>query len=189
MQRFHQLLFTATLLALSWYFMMAVHELGHVLGAIATGGQVERVVLHPFSISRTDVSPNPHPAIVVWLGPLVGICLPLALAIATWRLPTPAHRSLLFVAGFCLIANGGYISFGSFDGIGDCGEMLRTGTPLWVMHLFGITTVTAGLYIWHKLGTVKQFWDNPNSISPTPTYLLTFALIALLAAEFTLSPQ
>jgi hypothetical protein len=42
-----------------------------------TGGTVERVVLHPLSISRTDVSPNPHPVAVVWLGPIVGSVVPL----------------------------------------------------------------------------------------------------------------
>ena len=67
MQRFHQLIFVASLLALSWFAMMAVHELGHVVGALVTGGVVERVVLHPLTISRTDVSPNPEPSIVVWL--------------------------------------------------------------------------------------------------------------------------
>jgi hypothetical protein len=59
---------------------MAVHELGHVIGAVISGGVVERVVLHPLTISRTDVSPNPHPGIVVWLGPVIGCLFPLALA-------------------------------------------------------------------------------------------------------------
>ena len=43
--------------------MMALHELGHVVGAVPTGGSIECVVLHPMSFSRTDVSPNLHPAI------------------------------------------------------------------------------------------------------------------------------
>ena len=67
MLRFHQILFAASLVALCWFAMMAVHELGHVVGALVTGGSIERMVLYPLAISRTDVSPNPHPAIVVWL--------------------------------------------------------------------------------------------------------------------------
>jgi predicted Zn-dependent protease len=39
----------------SWLGMQAVHELGHVLGAWWTDGDVSRVVLHPLSISRTDL--------------------------------------------------------------------------------------------------------------------------------------
>ena len=106
MHRFQQLLFAVSLVALSWFAMMAVHELGHVIGAFVTGGSIRRVVLYPLTISRTDVSPNHHPVVVVWLGPIVGCFLPLAAAEVV-----PLHRAALrniarFFAGFCLIANG-----------------------------------------------------------------------------------
>src|SRR5690606_29141585 len=104
--------------------------LGHVLAAWSSGGRVAKVVLHPLAISRTDVAPNPHPLVVVWCGPLVGALLPLVLwgVLAFFRHPaTPYAR---FFAGFCLIANGLYIGAGSFDGVGDAGEMLREGTPM-----------------------------------------------------------
>ena len=144
MERFHQLLFAVSLLALSWLAMMAVHELGHVVGALVTGGSVERVVLHPLTISRTDVSPNPRPEIVVWLGPVVGSVLPLLLFAIVPRRFNVLHNVARFFAGFCLIANGAYISFGCFNQIGDCGEMLRTGTPLWAMLCFGAVTIPLG---------------------------------------------
>src|SRR5208337_624939 len=73
MNRLHQVLLIGTFLPLCWMAMMAVHELGHVVAAVATGGKVEKVVLHPLMISRTDVSPNPSPLIVVWAGPIVGV--------------------------------------------------------------------------------------------------------------------
>ena len=69
MQRFRQLVFVVSLLALSWFAMMAFHEVGHVVGAVITGGTVERVVLHPLTISRTDVSPNPNPSNRCLAGP------------------------------------------------------------------------------------------------------------------------
>ena len=54
--RFHQtVLMVATLLG-SWLGMQAVHESGHALGALLSGGRVARVVLHPLTISRTDLS-------------------------------------------------------------------------------------------------------------------------------------
>ncbi len=64
MNRFHQLMFVVSILVLNWLARMAVHELGHVIGAIGSGGSVSRVVLHPLTISRTDVSPNPGRSIV-----------------------------------------------------------------------------------------------------------------------------
>ncbi|MEZ6046089.1 MAG: M50 family metallopeptidase [Planctomycetaceae bacterium] len=66
------ILIAALLLPASWLSMMIVHEAGHMLSAMLTGGQIEKVVLHPLAISRTDVSPNPHPVWVVWGGPLLG---------------------------------------------------------------------------------------------------------------------
>ena len=132
--------------------MQAIHELGHVLGAMLTGAEVTRVVLWPWTISRTDVIHNTHPLIVVWAGPVVGVFLPLALWLAT----AMAKRSLAFVmrffAGFCLVANGLYIGLGSFQRVGDCGEMLRHGSPIWQLWLFGAVTVPVGFWLWHGLG-------------------------------------
>ena len=79
MKRLHQVLLIGTFLPLCWLAMMDVHELGHVVGAVATGGRVEKVVLDPLTISRTDVLPNPNPLLVVWAGPIVGVLLPLGL--------------------------------------------------------------------------------------------------------------
>src|SRR5947209_16580674 len=101
--------------------MQAVHESGHVLGAWLTGGRVARVVLHPLTISRTDLVSNPNPLAVVWAGPVVGAVAPLGL----WGLAAAARLTAAFVlrffAGFCLLANGLYIGVGSLDRIGDCG--------------------------------------------------------------------
>ncbi len=73
MRRVHQLVLIASTLALSWFGMMAVHESGHVLAAWATGGTVAKVVLHPLTISRTDLADNPQPLPVVWGGPGFGV--------------------------------------------------------------------------------------------------------------------
>lgn len=135
----------------AWFAMQAVHELGHVAAAWLTGGTVQRVVLHPFTISRTDVSPNPHPLLVAWAGPLVGVGLPIAAAACSRLVFSADRRYLDFFAGFCLIANGAYIGVGSLDAIGDAGEMLRHGSPRWTLAAFGILTATCGLWIWHRL--------------------------------------
>lgn len=139
-------------LALSWFGMMAVHELGHVLGAWLTGGKLDRVVLHPLRISRTDLALNPQPLIVAWAGPLFGVVLPLLLwrgvRVGRWRY----SHLLQFFAGFCLVANGAYIGGGSFARVGDCGVLLRHGAAPWQLWLFGGLSVTLGLFMWHGLG-------------------------------------
>jgi hypothetical protein len=155
MRRFHQVLLIGSFLPLCWLAMMAVHELGHVLGAKATGGTIEKVVLHPLTISRTDVSPNPNPLVVVWAGPLVGVVLPLGLLLAGRAARFKWAYMVQFFAGFCLIANGAYIGVGSFyghDNASGPGVMLGHGSPIWSLWLFGAVCLPFGLYLWNGLG-------------------------------------
>jgi hypothetical protein len=169
--------------------MMAVHELGHVIGAVISGGVVERVVLHPLTISRTDVSPNPHPSFVVWLGPVIGCLFPLALA---WSIPRRlmiTHSVAKFFAGFCLVAKGTYIAIGSLDRIGDCGVMLDNGSPRWLLVAFGVVTVPVGLYVWHRIGSLRTFAKTPEIVSPRWAYALAFVLLAVVITELLLSPR
>jgi hypothetical protein len=110
----------------------------------------------PLSISRTDVDPNPHPLIVAWGGPIVGALLPLVF----WTIPVMLRHPIgffKFFAGFCLIANGGYIGAGSFQGIGDCGQMLHHGSPIWLLWLFGLVCMAVGLWVWNGVGVYFAF--------------------------------
>jgi hypothetical protein len=146
------LLLIATTIALSWLLMMAVHELGHVLHAWFSGGVVQRVVLHPLSISRTDVAPNPHPQFVAWGGAIWGALIPLGL-LGVGSYLIPKYRFLLaFFAGFCCLANGLYLAAGSFTGAGDAGVLLRHGAATWQLVLFGLPLCAVGLWLWNGLG-------------------------------------
>lgn len=149
-----------------WLLFQAVHELGHVLAAQATGGTVRQVVLHPLEISRTDVSPNPMPLAVAWAGPLVGVILPAAIAITFRRIGSSrCRRYATFFAGFCLIANGLYIGVGSFAAIGDAGDLLRHGAPHGALLAFGASSTALGLWLWHRL--TKKLPLLPRSAIPS----------------------
>lgn len=163
--RIHQIVFLLSVVGLCWLGMMAVHELGHVIGALSSGGRINRVVLHPAAISRTDVQPNPAPVFVVWAGPLLGSLLPFAGLLFLRR--SSFCRSLgIFFAGFCLISNGAYIGLGCIEGIGDAGEMLRQGTPVELMLLFGCCAMAWGLWLWHRLGSLNTLVSPPNDGIP-----------------------
>lgn len=138
--------------AFSWLMMMAVHEAGHVLHAVISGGRVDRVVLHPLAISRTDVEPNPHPHFVAWGGAVWGCLLPVAAWLGA-RFGAPRVAYLFrFFAGFCLMANGAYLGAGVVMPVGDAADLLRYGTPRWLLGLFGLFTIGAGLWMWNGLG-------------------------------------
>lgn len=179
-RRLQFLLIGSTLLA-SWLGMQVIHEMGHVLAAWCSGGKVERVVLCPWTISRTDLSSNPNPLVVVWGGPLFGSLMPIILGCVATSRKWPEAFLLRFFAGFCAIANGVYIGFGSIDQIGDAGDMLRHGAPLWTLWLFGIVTVPAGLLLWHRLGRHFGLGPTPDPISPRSAFGALSASLILFA--------
>lgn len=187
MKRLYQILLIGTFLPLCWFSMMAVHELGHVIGAVATGGMVERVVLHPLTISRTDVLPNPHPLLVVLAGPVVGVVLPLGLSLAAKVSNFKWAYMLQYFAGFCLIANGAYISIGSFGKIGDAGDMLRHRSPMWSLWLFGVVTLPLGLYLWNGLGPHFGLGTAAGKVDHRVVYVSCSLFLLTVVAEFALS--
>jgi hypothetical protein len=164
--------------------MQAVHEFGHVLGAWLTGGQVTKVVLHPLTISRTDLAQNPRPLAVVWAGPVIGSLLPVALWAIAAGLHFPGAFVLRFFAGFCLIANGAYIAGGSFDRIGDCEQMLRHGSAIWQLWLFGAVTVPLGLWLWHRQGPHFGLGPAKGQVNLGVAYASLVACVVLLVLGF-----
>lgn len=135
--------------------MQVVHEFGHVILAIASGGQVEKVILHPLTFSRTYVSVNPHPLAQVWAGPIIGVILPILTWVGASLIRTAYLPLFRFFAGFCCIANGAYIGFGP-DSIGlDTQVMLSLGCRRWQLMLFGVTMLGLGFLFLN--GTGKEF--------------------------------
>ncbi|MGQ9649021.1 MAG: hypothetical protein ACUVXJ_02835 [Phycisphaerae bacterium] len=187
MKRPVQVLLIASFVVFSWLAMQAVHELGHVLGARATGGTVIKVVLHPSALSRTDVSPNPRPLFVVWAGPIVGALLPLVVFLIVAVLRSPGLYLFRFFAGFCLIANGTYIAVGSVQGIADAGDMLRHGSHRWQLLLFGLITAPPGLWLWNGLGPKFGFGQANGQASRAAAITSLGLLVLIVGVEMLLS--
>jgi len=189
MKRTNQILLIASFLPFCWLAMMAVHELGHVLAARATGGAVTKVVLHPLAISRTDVAPNPAPLRIVWAGPILGVALPLAVWGLFWIAKLPGGYLARFFAGFCLIANGAYLGFGSFGNIGDAGVMIRHGSPIGLLWLFGIVTVPLGFLLWHRLGPSFGLGESNGRVDAGAAYVSVGLFAVMFFATLLLSPR
>jgi hypothetical protein len=89
---------------------------------------------------------------VAWAGPIAGALLPLAAALAVGCCNVRGAWAIKFFAGFCLLANGAYIGLGWIDRIGDAGDLLFHGAPLWTLWCFGAASAAAGLAVWHGMG-------------------------------------
>jgi hypothetical protein len=177
-----QLNLILSLALLSWLTMQAVHEFGHVTGAWLTGGRVERVVLYPSVISRTDWSGSRNPLVVVWAGPIVGSLLPLAIWGIAAAIRFVATYLARFFAGFCLIANGAYIGAGAFYRIGDTGDLLRYGASIWQLWLFGALACIAGLWLWNGLGPHFSL-DKGGHVSKKASLGCLAALVVVVSLE------
>ncbi len=148
MHRINSIILIVSFLVFCWLGMQVVHEAGHVMGAIASGGRVAGVKLGPLEFSRTDLISNPHPLLVAWAGPVIGAVVPSVLIPFSRR----ARHYFRFFAGFCLVANGAYIGVGAIEGAGDAGDLLKHGAALWHLIAFGLLSFSAGLFLWHGLG-------------------------------------
>jgi hypothetical protein len=183
----YRLLLIGTFLPFCWLAMQAVHELGHVVAALATGGTVSQVVLHPLTISRTDIIENPRPLIVAWMGPLIGVLAPLGL-LAIFKIGKFRGWYLVqFFAGFCLIANGIYIGLGSFEGIGDAGDVINHGSPIGCLWLFGMSSVPLGLFLWNGLGSHFGLGKAAGEVSRQAAFTSCGFFIFIVVVEMALS--
>jgi hypothetical protein len=182
--RIPQLILIGTFIPFCWLAMQVVHELGHVMLAWATKGEVTRVALHPLIVSRTDLAENPHPLAVVWGGPLLGSLLPLAAFGMASLSRTPLVYLFRFFAGFCLVANGVYIGSGWLIANGaDPGVMIENGSPSFLLVVFGLLTFPTGLYLWHRQGHYFGLAEANGHVSKSAPAISAALLIVLVAFE------
>lgn len=153
---------TLILLALiaSWYAMMLIHECGHILAALATASKIDRVHLPWFGFSQTEISTYHHPTLVVAAGPAFGVILPFVAWLACRR--TSWAPLLRFFAGFCLVANGGYIASAMFHAAGDADDLVALGVPCWILGVTGCLSVAVGLQLWNRLA--PSFGLGPSGV-------------------------
>ena len=182
--RAHQFVLIASTLLFSWLAMQAVHELGHVLHAWASGGTVIKVLLDPLEISRTDVSPNPHPQFVAWGGPIWGALLPACVWFGLHAARFSRAWLARFFAGFCLVANGAYLLGGSLYPVGDADVLLREGAPRWALAACGIAAAAAGLWLWNGIGAHFGLSRDAPAIDKRAAWGTALAAAIMVAAEW-----
>lgn len=170
---------------LSWLLMMVLHECGHVINGSLSGAQLDCVDLPLWGFSRTDFAVNPHPAFVAWGGGIWGSLLPLVL-LAGVRVATPRYTNLArWFGGFCLIANGAYLTAGSFfrGGADDAGVILQHSGSRGLLLAFGILAVAVGLYLWNGLGPRFGLGASGGKVDRAAAIGMTAALLIVACLE------
>jgi len=184
-----QLLLIVGVLGFSWLGLQVVHEAGHVLHALASGGTVVRVVLWPTTISETLVAPNPHPRFVAWGGPIWGCLIPLAVWGLVWATARRYAFLARFFAGACLVANGVYLGTSTF--IGGCAldgpVILANGGSIWSVLLFSLAAVVMGFYAWHGLGPDFGFGKTRGRVDRLAAVIVAGLATVVVVAELVLA--
>jgi len=185
MNRYFQALLMISTAGLSWLLMMVVHECGHVWHGWLSGARLVEVHLPLIGFSRTEFAVNPHPLFVAWGGPLWGCLWPLALLIVVRLVAKPYTYLAAWFAGFCLIANGGYLLGGAFlaGGADDGGVILRNGGATWQLLGFGLSTVVAGLCLWNGLGPYFGLGEGRGNVDRKAAVGVTLALVVIACVE------
>jgi hypothetical protein len=159
-----------------WLGMQWVHEAGHALGCRLSGGHIERVVLTPWTFSRTDPADDPHPLVTGWGGPVLGVLFPLLA-----HLMVPRSHLVRVFAAFCLFANGTYIFFAAFTPLADAATLRRHGAPLWSLLLFGLAAMTAALPLTLRANNRQLRW-HPAPLTRPELLVTTLLLLTLPTA-------
>jgi hypothetical protein len=183
LNRLNQAVLAVSTFVFSWLAMQVVHEFGHMLHAWTSGGRVGLVVLRPLEISRTDLAPNPHPQFVAWGGPVWGSLIPLVIFGLVRRRRGSRGWLARFFAGFCLIANGGYLLGGCLFPVGDVEVLLANGAPRVGLVVFGIVALASGLTLWNGMGTHFGLSRPSVPIDKRAAWGMSAAAVLLVAIE------
>lgn len=148
------------LLLFSWTVMTFTHEMGHIVGGWWCGGTLKNADLVPGHLPYSIFDPDPMPLVTLWCGPVLGVVVPLAVALILRR------DWIWFVANFCVVANGTYIASAWFAGDRylDTTKLLEHGARPVTIAVYCLLTIGGG-YIGFRRSCLRVFEASPGGKS------------------------
>lgn len=130
----------ALLLVASWVVMTSTHEMGHIVGGWCSGGTLKTADLLPWHLPYSIFDPDPRPLVTLWCGPILGVVIPVGLAIVLRR------EWIWFIANFCVLANGAYLATAWISGDRhlDTPRLLEHGAHPIAIGLYCVLTIGFG---------------------------------------------
>jgi len=140
------------LLTASWCVMTFTHELGHLVGGWIGGGTLRVAELRPWHLSYSIFEPDPRPLVTLWAGPLLGVVVPIVVALLA------RHRVMWFTADFCLLANGVYLALAWIAGDRhlDTPRLLANGAYPAAVAIYCLLTIGFG-YVRFRRDCIRFF--------------------------------
>lgn len=128
------------LLVAGWCVMTMTHECGHIVGGWLGGATLRHADIFPWHLPHSLFEPDPHPLLTLWSGPVLGVVVPLGVALLVRR------EWMWFLANFCLLANGAYLATAwlSGDRFLDTPRLLEAGAWPGSVLAYCILTIVLG---------------------------------------------
>jgi len=79
--------------------------------------------------------------------------------------------------------HGIYLGVLSFMNAADAGDLMRHGTPHWVLVLFGFVTVPLGFLLWNGLGPHYGLGQSAGEVSRRDAIVTFILLLAVIIIE------
>lgn len=128
------------LIVVSWFVMTFTHEVGHIVGGWVGGATLIDFDLTPWQLPYSVHQPDPHPLLTLWSGPVLGVIAPALLAVLF------RYQWIVFVADFCLLANGSYLGLAwiAGDRLLDTPRLLNAGASPVTVAIFCLSATGVG---------------------------------------------
>ena len=147
--------------------MTFTHELGHIVGGVCCGGKLTDADLLPWHLPYSFFNPDPYPLVTLWCGPLLGVLVPVLIA---WMI---RHPWAWFVAYFCVLANGTYLSVAWYTGEGqlDAAKLIRHGAHPITIAIYCLVTISVGYRGFRHccVGVLDDHDNDSTNAEPTST--------------------
>ena len=142
------------LMVASWCAMAISHECGHIAGGLASGATLTDFDLAPWRMPYSLHSPDPYPLVTLWAGPVLGVLIPVVFAAIV------RQRWSWFVADFCLLSNGVYLTLAwiSGDPFLDTPRLLAAGASPVMIVMYCALAVGFG-YTWFRADLVHYLFS------------------------------
>jgi len=130
--------------------------MGHIIGGTCCGGTLTQFDLFPWHLPYSIFDPNPRPLVTLWCGRVLGVAVPVVLALEIRR------EWSWFIAHFCVLANGAYIAVAWFseDRFLDTPKLLAHGAHPLTIFLYCAVTVSVG-YAGFRRSCMRVFSKTP----------------------------
>ncbi len=136
MKCFQQMLIVLGIFVFSYNLSNLIHESGHALNAVLTGGSLNKITMSPLSWCYASTSGG-NKIFVTWGGFLWQTIVPTALLILLWRFKSRLSLFALFLVLVSFAVSGIYMITGALAGIGDGGNLVRYGIPPFILLTVG----------------------------------------------------